>query len=36
LAHRITLAGASGSLGGNRTEAEALVEELAARVELPL
>lgn len=36
LAHRITLAGASGSLGGNRTEAEALVEELASRVELPL
>ena len=36
LAHRISLAGASGTLGGNRTEAEALIEELTAAIEVPV
>lgn len=36
LAHRVSLAGASGTLGGSRTEAEALIEELASKIELPV
>lgn len=36
LAHRISLAGASGTLGGNRTEAEAIIEEIASSIEVPI
>ena len=36
LAHRVSLAGASGALGGNRIEAEAIVEELSAGIEIPI
>lgn len=36
LAHRVSLAGASGVLGGSRTEAEAIIEEISSRIEAPL
>ncbi len=36
LAHRISLAGASGALGGNRTEAETIIEEIAHNIEMPV
>jgi MoxR-like ATPase len=36
LAHRTSLAGASGALGGNRAESEAIIEEIASRVDAPL
>lgn len=36
LAHRVSLAGAAGALGGGRTESEAIIEELASQVPLPL
>ncbi len=36
LAHRISLAGASGTLGGNRTESEAIIEELSSHIPLPV
>jgi MoxR-like ATPase len=36
LAHRISLAGAAGTLGGGRSESEAIIEELASQVDLPV
>ncbi len=36
LAHRVSLAGAAGTLGGGRTESEAIIEELASQVDLPV
>jgi MoxR-like ATPase len=36
LAHRVSLAGASGALGGSRVEAESVIEELAAEIEIPV
>ncbi len=36
LAHRVSLAGAGGALGSSRTEVEAVIEELAAGIEVPI
>lgn len=36
LAHRVSLAGAAGTLGGGRTESEAIIEEIASQIDLPV
>lgn len=36
LAHRVSLAGAGGALGSSRTESEALIEEIASKIDVPI